>query len=459
MSKPVLTVAVLWASLSLAQVPSSGQTPVIPSTGVGDVALFINVGNPQASRVIGTDSIQNGLFSFTLDGGTAEYLSLGPMRGVDAKSALRFRTAPKSLLLASAVNVGLYLYSLNDAGVLVDARARPINLPGVGAVALDSMPDGGLEAWLDVGTSTLRRIAFFEDPTDPTQLDWVELTTLTLPRSVSGLVVDSRNRRLYASISVDGIYGWRIDGPDAPALLEGLDGGSLRATPSGLALYPLTDGGAVMLVATAPRDEFVAYQVTNAGLKGLTSFQVSAGNQLVRGSRYVDVSGVPTPEYPLGVVVMADQNSTTGANYKLVRWDTLADSTDPKLPVNDAGSALDASVVRDSGVVVIGNCPDELDAGTPDGGFNDGGASDAGLISDGGLADAGPDAGGLDAGRRPCTRDAGSGPGPGPGPGSGGGGVDPDPPPKGCCVGGPMSAIFPGSFLLLWTLSFRRRKT
>ena len=449
MSHRVLITALFVATSAFAvTVPPAAQTGYIPSTFAGDVAIFPNALNPQSSRVIGTDQNQNGLFSFTLDGGTAEYLSLGPMRGVDVRSGLRFRFAPSALLVASSINFGLFVYGLNDAGVLVDVRSRAVNLPGVGALSLWSPPDGGLEAWLDVGTATLRRIAFFDDPLDAGRVDWFELDSgLTLPRSINGLAIDSRNRRLYATVPADGIYGWTIDDPAAPELLEATIGGSLGGAPSGLALYPLLDGGAVMLVAVASRDSYEAYQVTKSGLTAITDFQVGTGSNLVRSGQYLDVSKVSIPGFEQGMVAVADHNTTSGSNYKLLRWDTLALATTPHLP-NEYDAGQDAGTV-----VILEPCSETPDGGLGDGGFADGGGS---------LTDAGA----LDAGRRPCVRDAGTttggagggsiGPGGGPG-GSGGGGGDTRP--TSCCGGGASNAIFPGSLVLLWTFRFRRRKT
>ena len=287
MSHRVLTAALFFATSAFAvTVPPAAQTGYIPSTFVGDVAIFPNAANPNQSRIIGTDQLQNGLFSFTFDGGTSEYLTLGPMRGVDVTSGLKFRSAPRALLVASSINFGLYVYGLSDAGVLVDVRSRAVNVPGVGALAVWSPPDGGFEAWLDVGTTTLRRIAFFDDPLDAGKLDWFELDSgVTLPRAITNLVIDSRNRRLYASVANDGIYGWTIDGPAAPTLLESTATGTLGGAPSGLALYPQLDGGAVLLVAVAARDTYRAYQATTTALTPSPNFKsASTAGSFAAGS-------------------------------------------------------------------------------------------------------------------------------------------------------------------------------
>lgn len=432
MSHRVLTAALFVATSAFAvTVPPAAQTPLVPSTFVGDVAIFHNSANPHQSRIIGTDTLQNGLFSFTFDGGTAEYLTLGPMRGVDVKAGLTFRSAPSALLVASSINFGLYVYGLSDAGVLLDVRSRAVNVPGVGAVAVWSPPDGGFEAWLDVGTTTLRRIAFFDDPLNAGKVDWLELDSgVTLPRAITNMVIDSRNRRLYASVANDGIYGWTIDGPAAPSLLESTSGGSLNGAPSGLALYPLLDGGAVLLVAVAARDSYRAYQATTTALTAITDFQIGIDSNLVRGGQFLEMSTAKVPGFEPGVLVVADHNTATGSNYKVVQWGTLAAATDPTLPNEyDAGS--------DAGqpVVILEPC---FETG-------DGGPDDAGTLVDGGS---------LDAGRRPCVRDAGTG-------GFiGGGGVEGENgTPKSCCGGGASNAIFPGSLVLLWTFRFRRRKT
>jgi len=457
LNRALFAAAVLLASLAGAQtiVPFTAETPTIASTFVGDVAIFPNTANPAQGRLIGTDRVQNGLYTYFFDGGYGEFLPIGPMTGVDVRTGLRYRSAPSALMVATGVNNGLYVYGLNDAGMLFNVLETPTMIP-FGAIALWSPPDGGLEAFVDTSNMPYVRQLYFHE-TDAGLINWSYGLGTVLPRPVTAMVADSRNRRLYLSVASVGIYGWTIDSPDAPTLLEPIDGGSLNGAPTGLGLYALRDGGSVLMVSVLGRDDFAAYRATTSSLTPLTRFQISRGTSavLVRNSQYLDISQATLPHFSAGVLAVADPNTTTGSNYKLIGWETLAAATDPKLPNEYDASVVivDAGAVVDSGVVIIGGCPDDPDGGT----------------------DGGTDGGGVDAGRRPCVRDAGSGTGGGGGSGGGqgggfgggtggsgggsGGGGGGTSDPKGCCAGGPMGAIFPGAFVLLWTLSFRRRKT
>ncbi len=430
LQKSALWFFCFFALSSFAQtvVQPTGATPIVPSNSAGDVAIFPNPVNINESRLIGTDSTQNGLFSFTLDGGPSEFLSLGPLRGVDVKTRLGFRSAPKALLFASATLNGQFLFGLNDAGVLFPVLSRPMNIAGVNAVALYAPADGGLEALVDVGTGIVRRFAFIESAAMPEKLDWFEHDAgLSLPRAPNSLVVDSRQRKLYASVITDGIYGWSIDGTAAPALVEPTDGGALTGPPTGLTLYPLYDGGTLLLVAIPAHDEYLVYQGTEPALTQYAKFQIGKPPVFVTFSKYLDVSKEALPGYPAGMLAVSDQNSSSGARYQMVRWDFLADASVPKLPI------------------------EYLVAGAGDGGTDAGPSRGDGGVTDGGSTDGGR----VDAGPGPGTG-GGRGGGAGGGTGGGGGGTEIN---KGCCAGAPADALLPGFAFLLFARRFKRRRS
>ncbi|MBL9039203.1 MAG: hypothetical protein JNG84_11855, partial [Archangium sp.] len=307
MSRLVLGV-MLVAATAAAQVPATAETQPILSTGVGDVAIVPNHTSPEQSLVAGVDTLQVGLYVFGLDGGAAQpALQLGPARGVSAKTGLA--GAASTVVLVGSANLGTSIHGLADSGVLTPIGKRLIS--GASVMAMWVTPSGALEAWLDTGGATLLRVALVSDSAAPGMVDWAALdASVTFPRPITAVAIDEANRRLYAT-SLDGISGWTIDGPSGPDVLELVDGGGLGGVSAGLALYPLRDGGALLLAAVPSREDIAVYRAVGTGLELVGRFSVTIGARQVRNVEFIDVTQAALPGFPRGMVVLSDRNATT----------------------------------------------------------------------------------------------------------------------------------------------------
>lgn len=420
----------LISTTALAQATWRSETAAIPSASAGDLAISVDRGNDAgAPLIVACDPSMNGLYVFGFDGVLRQQLPRGPMRGVDARSSLAFPTAGRTFVAASAyVSQQLQVFTVFDGGMLDDALRPLVNVPTPGALALYRPRDGGLEAWVDDGSRKVRHYVLEDDGAG--SLTATAAGDVTFPVIPSALAVDDRTGRLYAALPSQGVFIVER-GQATPDVLIPLDGGEFPGPLlGGVALYPLRDGGVLVLSTTPPSDFVAVHSVAGTTATHLTDFTVGPpdGSVVVRvrSPQHLDVLNAAVGAFDAGLLVL--QDSAT-ASYKLVDWAELARSTTPNLPVE-----LPLAPVADAG-------------------------RDAGI--DAGVADAGLD-GGADAGHPDSGTGGGAGGGTGGGTGGGGktgggtGGSGGGAEAPGCnCTGGGAS-LLPVALLLWWSRRFRQ---
>jgi len=430
MTRGLTTWMVLVANAALAQtlVPFSDQTAGVAGRVLGDPAI---VTTPGAEAVVGTDTMVGGAWAWylPLDGGVpAQTLNLGaagPPRGADFR---RFAALGDYTVVPAAVSGRILAFHPDagaDGGPLLYDTSDPgfvFSVPTSVALADKVQVDAANQPTMFITDNGLRIQVFSLQVDAQGRFGGVVGPTINLMYTAEGLVSDDRKAVLYAAAPTGGLFA--IDENTyavSPLDTNTTSGGNLQGQPAGLAFYPLSDGGGLLLAAVPARDSVAVYAVTsNTTASFVGRFGVGfpgATSPVVRSSHFIDVTPYPMPGFPRGLLVIADPLAANGANYKLVGWQDVASLVG--LPVEvasfDGGAPPSDAGVQDGGV----------DGGTTDGGLSDGGAGGGG---------------------------GGSHLGPGTP------GEDPVPPKCGC-AGGSATILFPGVLLLLALFPRRRRTT
>jgi uncharacterized protein (TIGR03382 family) len=342
--RTLLLSSLLLAHVAAAQVvPWSVETSFVGSSQAGDPAVVSELGT---ARILGTDAVQNGLYSWTFDGGfPTELLSLGILRSVDA--------VPGLITVASANGVLLF-FELTPTGLVArDPMAYNATSPGV--VSLARVSDGGYEAWFDTTSTTIEHLSIRVEANR--RLAITALPSITVPQPPSGLVVDARTRRLYVAQPTLGIYAVNADG--GGEFVVSIDAGTLGPILGGVSLFHAVNGGAVLFSTSPNEDRVQLHELSGGTTASIGSFEVGepdGGAVRVRSPRHLDVHELPLSGFPLGVLVVQDG---VGGNYKVV--DLAAVSAAVALPPADGISAptpdagtVDAGVDGGSGTVIGG---------------------------------------------------------------------------------------------------------
>lgn len=319
--------------------PFSSETAIIPGNQAGDTAILSDRFGLARDYVFGSDSVNNGLYAFFLDGGTAVSSPVGAIGGVDALPSLAGLPthALGGLVAASATTAGsiVFFTTRPDGGM----QALVPNFPVLGprAVALGDFGDAGARIFYSTGNAQLSHGRLEED--GGSIVVYAE-APVALPFAPQAIVVHQQRRRVYASTGIGGI--WEIDVLAQPATATHLiDAGTPLDIAGGLGLYAQGDGGALLLSALQAQDLVRVFRVAPAPVEFLADFVLTGpdGGRVIRGAQYLDVTSSPfgNPDaggFPFGAISIADRNNLSGANYKLVRWEEFANTAMPPLPID-----------------------------------------------------------------------------------------------------------------------------
>jgi myo-inositol-hexaphosphate 3-phosphohydrolase len=378
MSARFLTLAALLSSaLAVAQVPFVAETTPIPTNSAGDLAIVVDHSTPfSPPLIVAGDPIQNGLYVYGPNGGLRQIVPYGAIRGLDSRTDLGF-PAGTTILSAAAGIMQQAVFATPTLGMgVVDVTSRPVNVPTAAALAMRRLADAGAEVVVDDSAGVLRHFVLVDDTNS--HIDVVSRPNITLPGVPSAMVFDDRTGILYVAIPTQGLF--RVS-PELGVVeaLAPLDGGQFGGLVSGLAFYPLSDGGGLLLTTVPTLDEVTVHALNGVSeAVYLTRFTVAVGSRVVRYPLYCDVVPNRLPGFDAGLFVIQDN---TSANYKLVPWELLATSTPIELPVEVPEDFLDAGA------------PDAGDGGSADGGVTDGGTGGGGGSGDGGTRGGGRDGG------------------------------------------------------------------
>lgn len=322
------------------------ETLPVPGNQAGDTALLRDRLNLGRDYVFGSDSVNNGLYGFLVDGGSGAFAQFGAVGGVDAVPRLEALPSATAggLVVASGFTAGTILLftTLPDAGFVTVMPNAPIVGTTPKALALADFGDAGAHLFVNSGGPFLQRWRLVEDAG---RIDAIAGASIPLPFLAQAIATSSGSRRVYASIGIGGVV--EIDPQAAtPTVVNVIDAGASGEIASGLAVYPQRDGGALLITAVPARDLFRVYQ-TRPGLPALyladVIFTAPDGGRQVRGGDSIDVwpglfGGTnASPLFDAGVFVVCDRQNVGGANYKLIAWDAIARAATPPLPIDVPG--------------------------------------------------------------------------------------------------------------------------
>ncbi|MGH2523565.1 MAG: phytase, partial [Anaerolineales bacterium] len=161
-----------------------------------------------------------------------------------------------------------------------------------------------------------------------------------LESRTEGCVADDVFARFYIGEEHVGVwrYGAEPDAGETRTLVDTTKrGGHLTEDVEGLTLYYTTRGDGYLLVSSQGNDTYVAYERGGKNAYVMT-FEIVAGNGIdeVTHTDGIDVTNFGLgPAFLQGVFVAQDnKNDGANQNYKLVPWQTIANSTRPPLTID-----------------------------------------------------------------------------------------------------------------------------
>jgi len=330
--------------------PTVETTPV-PSSGdaADDMVVWVHPTTPSQSLVIGTDK-NAGLGVYNLAGTQLQFLSDGDMNNVDLRYGFRLGSAEVALVTAgNRSNDRLAAYAVDPVlRRLYNVVAQPIPLGFTiyGSCMYRSHVNGNYYFFVNSDGGHVEQWRLFDDGTG--HLGAQQVRTFNVGSTTEGCVADDENGWFF--ISEEGVGIWRYGAePGAGTSRVMVDStgssGHLTADVEGLAIYYTAGGGGLLLASSQGNSRFVAYNRTAPHAYRMT-FQIGA-NAALGIDAVSDTDGIEVVNlglgsaFPSGVFLAQDgSNSGGNQNFKLVPWQTIANSVTPPLPIDTLYDAL-----------------------------------------------------------------------------------------------------------------------
>jgi 3-phytase len=333
-----------------ATAPADAVVPVYPTIetipvpggadGADDPAIWVHPSDPAQSTVIGTDKF-GGLAVYSLDGTQIQYLTDGAMNNVDLRYNFPFGTQAGALVTAgNLTNNSLATLRINtDTRQLINVAARAIT-PGLviyGSCTYHSSASSKYYVFVNAENGAVEQWELFA--TADGKVDGTLRRSFDVGTRVEGCVADDEAGTFYIAEEAIGIwkYGAEPDTGSARTLVDSTAvGGHLTSNIEGLAIYH-TRGGGYLLASSQGSDTFVIYQ-RGGNNAYVATFAIMAGSGI---DQVTHTDGIEVSNFGLGgqfgqgVFVAQDgYDESATNNYKLVRWQDIANAVSPPLAID-----------------------------------------------------------------------------------------------------------------------------
>ncbi|MBE0675853.1 MAG: phytase [Bacteroidales bacterium] len=298
-----------------------------------DPAIWINKGQPEKSIIIGTDK-KGGLATYRLDGSEIIYFSGGQLNNCDLRYGFPLNGDTIDILAASNRTMqSVSLFRINDDGGIDTIHSRIIRsemTDEVYGLAMYQSRQTGL--YYVFVNSKAGEVEQWELSEAENGVDASLVRSFRLGTQTEGMVADDETGILYVGEERAGI--WKYDA-DPKGSVEGVaiansseENRNIRYDIEGLAIYP-TDSLNGFLIASSQGNYSYAVFERQGDNRYLGSFRITDGNiDGVEETDGLDVSNVPMPGFPRGILVVQDGFNYDGRrkksqNYKIIDWQQI----------------------------------------------------------------------------------------------------------------------------------------
>jgi 3-phytase len=325
-------------------VQATVETDPVPSGGdaADDPAIWVHPEDPARSTVIGTDKAGGGLAVYGLDGRQIQYLACGRMNNVDLR--YDFPLGGKKVDLVSSGNrkddtLGLFRIDPHT-GKLENVAARPIRLGirAYGSCMYRGAKTGAFYAFVNSPGGEMEQYELTDDGNG--RVDARRVRAFSLGGIVEGCVADDELGHLYIGEESVGIWKYAAEpegGTDRTLVDRTGREGHLTADVEGLAIYHAPGGKGYLLASSQGSNSFAVYRREGSNEYVMT-FRIGAGRGIdaVRDCDGIEVvSAALGDRFPRGLFVAQDGDNEGGSqNFKLVRWEEIAEAANPPLAVD-----------------------------------------------------------------------------------------------------------------------------
>jgi len=327
--------------------PKQETPPVISKNDAADdPAIWINSADPKKSLIFGTDK-KSGIYVYDLKGNQLSYSALGRINNID----LRYHNNQLHIVASnrSMSTLDYWIFDQNNlyqyfkknpnnafsksityhqikTGMNVYGVCMGLTIDGVSAVITE-------EEGKKVQKWNLEKLII----TDEIDITQFEAGDIVQGNEAEGCVYDDENETIFISREGDKgiIKAFSIDGFK---YLKDVDSrsGSLVGDPEGISIYKTSNKSGFLVVSSQGNSSFNLYnREAPYGYIGTFMILGAKGIDGVRDTDGIDVTAMPLPGYPMGMMVAQDgfnsdqKGRLFNQNFKYISFKDVLDQIEP----------------------------------------------------------------------------------------------------------------------------------
>lgn len=334
----------LEATISASSVPghSSPDAVVSPRTlsapvssgmdAADDPAIWVNPIDPGRSLILGADK-GAGLGVYDLDGRLLQFLSDGRINNVDVRPGFtEYPTLAHLAVASDRTRTALAIYAIDGETRYVsrvEARTIPAGFNDVYGLCMYRSPHSGeVYAFATSDDGQFNQWRLF--PRGPDKVDAELVRHVKIGTMTEACVVDDENGYLYVAEERVGVWRYGAEpgaGEQRVAVVAIEAGGPLTADLEGLAIYKSDKTDGYLVVTSQGSDNYSVYErLPPHAYRGTFRIRANARDGIDGTSQTdgIDITNLPLPGYPRGLLVAQDGRYDQSQDFKYVSWEEIA---------------------------------------------------------------------------------------------------------------------------------------
>jgi len=315
--------------------PLTMTAPISPSGDSANApAIWIHPEDPALSLILGTDK-RAGLGVYDLSGNLLQFLRDGQINNVDVRSGFMGIKGLEYIVSANErAKETIEIYA-------IDPETRLLSNVGARSIPAEFYDPYGLCMYRNRETDTLYVIAInsdgllhqwrlFHDGRGKVDAELVR--RLNIGTVAEGCVADDETGYLYIAEEDVAIWRYMADpnvGDDRTAIANVRPEGELIADIEGVTIYKKPDGEGYIIASSQGSSSYAVYdRKPPHKYRGMFRIRANVHANIDGTSQTdgIDVTSIPLPGYPAGLLVAQDGRYDETQNFKYISWQDIAEN-------------------------------------------------------------------------------------------------------------------------------------
>jgi 3-phytase len=339
---------ILVDSIVFADVETNPVNALTEDDAADDPAVWIHPTDPSKNMIVGTNK-KAGVFMYNLAGEEIHFYPVGDANNIDVRYAFQFGNGQKADIVACSerINNKIVVFRVNPEDGSLEEISGDRFMSDIAEVygfcLYRSSRTGAFFAFMNGKSGIIEQWELL--PHGEGEITGKVIRTLQVATQPEGMVADDELGYLYVGEEGRGIWKFKAE-PDAvkdPVFISGSDSinPKIQYDIEGLAIYYAHDSKGYLIASSQGNSSYAIFERGGENTY-LGSFKIgNKGIDDVEETDGIDVINLDLGDpFSKGLFIAQDGNNTDGnsvlpQNFKIVRWEEIANLFEPPLIVDN----------------------------------------------------------------------------------------------------------------------------